>query len=505
MACSLCGRPARDAAAPRCSIRSIAVLPFQNLSGDPSQEYFSDGMTDILITNLAQIHALNVTSRTSAMQFKSTKQTIPEIGRVLGVDAIVESSVQRSGNRVRIAAQLIRASTDTHLWAKEFNGSASDLLELQSDVARSIAEEIRVQIAPEERERLSKVQKVSPEAHDAFLLGRYQYGRGDLEGYKQAIQSYERAIELQSDYGAAYAALSMVLWNLRNAGGPDHTDRIRSAAYRAVQLDPALAEAHAVVGIISMDDWEWERAEQAFRKGMDLNPDSQDTCLCYAGLLSILGRHAESVALTQHSAAVNPLSSVTFANLGMRLLEARRYQEAETAFHRALGLEPANFVARFFLAEVFSSTSRFEDAISTLDTPAFQGTAWLAKTYASAGRRREATELIRTNRTGGKAGGFRSCGRRIRAPRRQGSRFRMVDKGIRRPDHPCRLGESRYAYSTPSVTIHGSTPWSHGCTCQANDLGQELTPQSVGHPSVIDLPLARWVDFRSRTMSAMTG
>ena len=128
-----------------------------------------------------------------------------------------------------------------------------------------------------------------------------------------------------------------------------------------------------------MDDWEWERAEQAFLKAMDLNPESQDACLCYAALLSVLGRHAESVALTQHSAAVNPLSSVTFANLGMRLFEARRYQEAEAAFDRALGLEPQNFVARFFLAEVFSSTGRFEDALRTLDTPAFQGTAWLAK------------------------------------------------------------------------------------------------------------------------------
>ena len=268
------------------------MLPFQNLSGDPNQEYFSDGMTEVLISSLAQIHALDVTSRTSVMRFKATKQSIPEIGRTLGVDAIVESSVQRAGNRVRIIAQLIRASTDTHLWAKEFNGSTSDLLELQSDVARAIVEELRAQVTPEERKRLSNVPKVLPEAQDAFLVGRYQFWRNDWDGYKQAIGSYQRAIDLQPDYAAAYAALSLALRDLQNAGGPGAHDEIRKAAFKAMELDPNLAEAHAAVGAVSTDDWEWERAEQAFRKAIEINPDSQDTCHCYAALLSILGRHA---------------------------------------------------------------------------------------------------------------------------------------------------------------------------------------------------------------------
>ena len=253
-------------------IRSIAVLPFQNLSGDSDQEVLQRRNDGHLITNLAQIHALNVTSRTSAMQFKSTKQTIPEIGRALGVDAIVESSVQRAGNRVRIAAQLIRASTDTHVWAKEFNGSASDLLELQSDVAQAIAEEIRVQIAPEERERLSKVRRVVSEAQDAFLLGRYQYRRSDLEGYKashRVIRARDRvAARLR---GCLRRVVDCVAgpaecWRRRRPDG------IRRAAFKAVELDPTLAEAHAAVGIINMDDWEWERAEQAFRKGNGPEP-----------------------------------------------------------------------------------------------------------------------------------------------------------------------------------------------------------------------------------------
>ena len=229
-------------------IRSIAVLPFQNLSGDPGQEYFSDGMTESLSARLAQIHSLAVTSRTSAMRFKDNPPPIPEIGRLLGVDAIVESSVQRSGTRVRIIAQLIRASTDTHLWAKEFNGSTSDLLELESNVANAIADEIRAEVTPTERQRLTKTpRRVAPDAQDAYLLGRYQEWRNDVASYKQAIGSFERAISIQPDYAEAYALLSIALRNYGIAVGRPDSDRIRNAAFKALELDPDLAVAHAAV------------------------------------------------------------------------------------------------------------------------------------------------------------------------------------------------------------------------------------------------------------------
>ena len=229
-------------------IRSIAVLPFQNLSGDPGQEYFGDGMTESLSARLAQIHSLAVTSRTSAMRFKDNPPPIPEIGRLLGVDAIVESSVQRSGTRVRIIAQLIRASTDTHLWAKEFNGSTSDLLELESNVANAIADEIRAEVTPTERQRLTKTpRRVAPDAQDAYLLGRYQEWRNDVASYKQAIGSFERAISIQPDYAEAYALLSIALRNYGIAVGRPDSDRIRNAAFKALELDPDLAVAHAAV------------------------------------------------------------------------------------------------------------------------------------------------------------------------------------------------------------------------------------------------------------------
>lgn len=376
-------------------IQSIAVLPFQNLSGDPNQEYFSDGMTEALIARLSQIHSLAVTSRTSAMRFKATKQSIPEIGRILRVDAIVESSVQRSGNRVRIIAQLIRASTDTHLWAKEFNGSTSDLLELESNIATAIADEIRAQITPAERQRIAKTsRKVAPEAQDAYLLGQYRVRRTDIEGYRQAISSFERAISLQPDYAEAYAAQSFTLRAYRNAGGPAAADRIRSAAFKALELDHDLAHAHAAVGAVSIDDWQWERAEEAFRRAIDLNPESEDTCNCYAGLLSILGRHAEAVALMQRTAKVNPLVSASFANLGERLYEARRYAEAEVALRRALDMEQQNFVAQGFLGAVYQVTGRADAAVRLYERSPLRESAYIAAALADAGRRREAIDVL---------------------------------------------------------------------------------------------------------------
>jgi serine/threonine-protein kinase len=378
-------------------IRSIAVLPFKNLTGDPNQEYFSDGMTESLIARLAQIHSLAVTSRTSAMHFKNAPPSMPEIGRRLGVDAIVESSVERLGTHVRIHASLIRASTDTHLWSKIFDGSTADLLELESNVASMIADEIRAEITPVERQRLARMpRKISPEAQDAYLLGRYQLGQVGKERYSKAIASFERAISLQPDYAEAYAALSYTLRAYKYAGGPAAAERIRSAAFKALELDPDLADAHGAVGAVSMDDWQWERAEQAFRRAVDLNPDSQVTCDCYAALLSILGRHPEAIALAQHKAKVNPLESASFTALGERLYEGRRYTEAEAAFRLALDMEPQNLIALGLLGAVYQVTGRADEAVRLYGGSDMRESPYMAAALADAGRRREAMDLLRT-------------------------------------------------------------------------------------------------------------
>jgi serine/threonine-protein kinase len=375
-------------------IRSIAELPFQNLSNDPAQEYFSDGMTDALISNLAQIHALSVTSRTSVMRFKANPPSIPAIGRTLAVDAIVESSVQRSGDRVRIISQLVRASTDTHVWAREFNGNAGDLLQLQSEVARAIAEEIRVQVTSEERAGLARVPRVSPAAHDAFLLAQYHHAKADLAGYDQAVRYFERAIELQPDYAAAHAGLAQALRNRQNVGGPGASERIRTAALQAVTLDPMLAEAHVALGRMAEDDRNWETEERAYRRALELNPDSLDSCTCYSWLLSVLGRQAEAIELVQHSVRVNPLSADARANLGMRLYEARRYPEALEPLRLARELEPGNLLAVFFLGVVYQELGRHEDTLAVWKLPFFSRSAAPAFAYARAGRRQEAEALI---------------------------------------------------------------------------------------------------------------
>ena len=201
---------------------------------------------------------------------------------------------------------------------------------------------------------------------------------------------------MQPDYAAAYAALSLALRDLGSAGGPVARDRLRRAAFKALELDPNLADAHSAVGAVSTDDWQWERAEQAFRQAIALNPDSQDMCACYAALLSMLGRHAESIALVQREAKVNPLLSASFANLGMRLYEARRYAEAEVAFRRALDMESENVMARGFLGAVYQATGRAEDAVLIYDRPPMSGTSYAATALADAGRRREAMELLST-------------------------------------------------------------------------------------------------------------
>jgi serine/threonine-protein kinase len=386
-------------------IQSIAVLPFQNISPDANQEYFSDGMTESLIARLAQIHSLAVTSRTSAMRFKGNRPSVQEIGRTLGVDAIVEGSVQRLGSHVQITAHLIRASTDTHLWAKVFKGSTSDLLELESNVAAAIADEIRAEVTPIERQRLARTpRKIAPDAQDAYLLGLYQERRNDVASYQQAIASFERAITIQPDYAEAYAALSIALRNYGIVGGRPASDRIRSTARKALELDPNLADAHAAVGRVSTDEWQWERAEQAFRRAMDLNPENEYACNCYAELLAILGRNAEAVELMQQAAKRNPQLPASFALLGLRLYEARRYAEAEVAFRRALDMDEKNAIASGFLGAVYLATGRADAAVRLYERPPLRGTSYHAVALASSGRRNEALEMLR--RAEPKAGPF---------------------------------------------------------------------------------------------------
>jgi eukaryotic-like serine/threonine-protein kinase len=349
-------------AARQPEIKSIAVLPLENLSGDPAQEFFADGMTEALISNLAQIRALKVISRTSVMRYKGSGKLLREIARELNVDAVLEGSVQRAGGRVRITAQLIQAASDTHLWARDYDRDPSDILRLQSEVASAVAEEIRIQVTAEERVRLASARSVNPQAHEAYLLGRYHLSKKNEDDLRQAIEHFERAIQLAPDYAAAYAGLSEA-WQERGVWGTRTFIEVeppaRAAALKAIQWDEQLAEGHMMLAQLNyIYDWDWAGAEQQFKRALELDPGSLYVHRPYAVFLMAVGRHAEAISEMQRAAQLDPVSSEIQSNFGRILYRARKYDEAIPHFKRALELEPRSYSAYVRLGDVYGETGQ---------------------------------------------------------------------------------------------------------------------------------------------------
>jgi TolB-like protein/DNA-binding winged helix-turn-helix (wHTH) protein len=379
--------------APRVPIRSIAVLPFRNLSGDQDREYFSDGTTEALISNLSSIHALKVISPTTMLRYKGTARTTREIAGELGVESILEGSVQRSGQRVRVNVQLIHAASDTNLWAGTYDRDLSDVLMLESDIAQAIAQEIRIQLTPEERTRLARVRRINAEAQDDFLMGRFYHLKLSPSYYPKAVDYLERAIRLQPDYAAPYAELSTTLQDL---GGPEKRQDYLQMAQKAVGLDPDLAEAHAALGGAKMLNWEWTGSEAEFRRSIALDPASLDACGCYAVLLMYLGRFDEALVNIEHAAGLNPMSAWVQQIYGSILYVRGRYEEAILRLRRALELEPENGIARMNLIEAYALLGKTREALAAAEVPEPRPSATLAWAYAVAGRRGDAQAMLRT-------------------------------------------------------------------------------------------------------------
>jgi serine/threonine-protein kinase len=380
-------RPATTAA---LRVRSIAVLPLQNLSRDPDQEFFSDGTTEALISNLGQIHDLEVTSRTSAMRYKGTTKTTPDIGRELGVDAIVEGSVQRVGGRVRIAARLIRASTDTLLWAREYERDAADILKLEAEVARTIAQEIQAHLTPEETRRLASARSISADAREAFLLGRYHHFKDNEADLKQAIDYFQRAIQLQPDYAMAYAGLSLSSRLLKARGFTQEEGSARMAAVKALELDPNLGEAHAAMAGLKFDDWDWIGAETEARRALELGYVDE----YYPSLLTVTGRHAQAITVAEHAARLDPLSPIRQNTLAIVLYNARKYDEALAQLKRSLDLDPRNFAATLMVGVTFEALGKPQEALAVFDKSDFRESPYIARAYALVGRRDDALRVL---------------------------------------------------------------------------------------------------------------
>jgi TolB-like protein/Tfp pilus assembly protein PilF len=384
-------------------IKSLVVLPLENLSGDPSQEYFADGMTDALIADLAKIRGLQVISRTSAMHYKGTKQPLSEIARELKVDAVVEGTVQRSGDRVRIRAQLIRASTDQHLWSETFERDFGEVLALESAIAQAVVREIQLKITPDEQTRLSNSVAVNRKALDDYLQGRYLLGK--VEQLPKAIEYFQSAVEQDPNYAPAYAGLAACYNTLQSVfisalSPPEARRQAEEAAVKALQLDSTLAEAHAALGYIYHYNWNWEAAEQELSRAIELNPNSADAHSTYAVHLSAKGRAEESIAEADRAQELDPLSLSMSIRRGFVLTNLRRYDEAIEQLRRVIALDPNNYTPQWFLGFAYANSRRFDDAIATaeravvLSSRAPGALGLLGMCYGHAGRNSEAIKIL---------------------------------------------------------------------------------------------------------------
>jgi serine/threonine-protein kinase len=384
-------------------IQSLAVLPLENLSHDPQQEYFADGMTEELITNLGKIGALRVISRNSVMQYKQERKPTPQIARELRVDAIVEGSVLRSGNRVRISAQLVQADPEKNLWAESYERDVSDVLGLQREVAQDIAQKIQIQLSPQEATRLQAAHPVKPDAYEAYLKGRYFWNKRDREGVAKGLQYFQQAIELDPEYALAYAGVAdSYIIDRDNDWLPpnDAFPKAKDAAIKALEIDDTLAEAHTSLACIREFDWDWVGADAAYKKAVALNPGYATAHEWYSSMLSLTGRHEEAIAEAKRAAELDPLSPTINTNLAKIYYVARRYEEARRTLQGIGEVSPDFFWVQYFLGLVGGQEHKFDECVAELEKAnnlshgGDRTKATLGYAYALAGRRDAAQNVL---------------------------------------------------------------------------------------------------------------
>ncbi len=391
--------------APAGRIESIAVLPLANFSGDPAQEYFADGMTEELITDLAKIGALRVISRTSVMGYKGTHKTLREIARDLNVDAVVEGSVQRSGDRVRITAQLIEARTDHHLWAESYERDLHDVLALQGEVARAIAGEIRIKLTPDEQQRLSSTRKVDPEVHQLYLRGRFYWNKRNLADIGKGLEYFQEAVRKDPDYALGYVGIAdsyLLLGQWGFMPPREAYPAMKEAAEHALRIDESLGEAHAPLAhYLRLYQLDWPGAEREFKRSIELNPSYANAHHWYSHFLVDFRRYDESLRESRRALELDPLDVALNNHLGWHYMEAGQYAEAIRQIQSTLELSPRFGQARFYLGQIYERQRLYEQSIaefekaSNLPGNQDQAMASLACVYAEAGRKDEAQKTLR--------------------------------------------------------------------------------------------------------------
>jgi TolB-like protein/DNA-binding winged helix-turn-helix (wHTH) protein len=346
------------AASPR--IQSLAVLPLENVSGDASQEYFADGMTDSLITNLAGLRSVRVISRTSAMHYKGSRKTLPDIARELNVDAVLEGTVMRVGDRVRINAQLIDARTDRHLWASAYDRNLRDVLALQSDLASAIANQVASRVDRESRPSVTKA--VNPEAYEAYLRGRQEWVHGAFtnEGYDKSREYFDRALQLDPDYGDAIVGLAEIYI-------PQDPAAARALCLRALELNTNLGAAHAILGLVKVgDDWDFTGAESEFKRAIELEPNSVTAYSWYGVFLAEIGRSDQAIRELKIAESLDPLALDVQADIGLALYLGRRYNEAEQVLLHILRQDPNMAVAHDHLLRIYAAREQIPEYIAEI-------------------------------------------------------------------------------------------------------------------------------------------
>jgi TolB-like protein/DNA-binding winged helix-turn-helix (wHTH) protein/Flp pilus assembly protein TadD len=387
-------------------IRSLAVLPLESLSNDASQDYFADGMTDELISDLGQISALRVISRTSVMAYKHARKPLPQIARELNVDAVVEGTVLRSGDRVRITAQLIEASSDKHLWSESYEGELRDTLALQNQVARAIADQIRINLNPQEQAALKTAKVVNPEAYESYLKGRYFWNKRTADGLKGALAYFHQAIEEDPKYAQAYSGLADTYallgdWQYAVMTPKEALPKAKAAAIKALELDSALGEAHnSLAFCLDGFDWDFDAAGREFRRAVELNPSYATAHHWYSWHLALVGNYDEAIVEMRKAENLDPLSLIINADLAELLVLAHAYDESIRQSRKTIEMDPNFAFAHNQLGQAYLEKQMLDDAVAELEKAAqLSGgsptvIANLARAYAASGKTGEAVKLL---------------------------------------------------------------------------------------------------------------